>query len=78
MNFLAKILISLTAPVAFLYHIWFPVHKKLAYALPLGSYSDMDFEAPFQYFHVMTVFAKKFIALNLMKLSHFDLDKRKL
>lgn len=55
MSFLAKILISMTSPVAFLYHMWFPLHTKLACALPLGSYSDMDFEAPFQYFHVMTV-----------------------
>lgn len=55
MSFLAKIVISMTAPVAFLYHMWFPVHTKLVCIFPLGSYPDLEFEAPFQYFHVMTV-----------------------
>lgn len=55
MSFLAKILTSITAPVAFLYHMWFPVHEKLACIFPIGSYPDLEFEAPFQYFHVMTV-----------------------
>lgn len=53
-RFIAKMIITMCAPIAFLYHMWFPFQTKLACVFQLG-FLDIDFQEPCQGFQLMTV-----------------------